>query len=127
MPRTRILVVEDDAIIAAHIGQMLERMGYDVLQLLASGEDALASMEKEVPDVVLMDVRLRGKLNGMDAGLEAFRKYGVGVVFSSAFSLGAASQTNPSEPFGYVTKPVKEEELDAAIKSVIEVRNSMHF
>ena len=116
MPRIKVLVVEDDAIIAAHLSQVLERFGYEVPAVLASAEEALRGLPEWKPDVILMDVRLRGSMNGIEAGQQAFRSFGTGVVFLSAFSLQSVAKLNPLEPFGCLSKPVKEEDVHAAIQ-----------
>ena len=115
----RILIVEDDAIIAAHLRTVLDHAGFEVAALVPSGEDALAGLDEWQPDVVMMDVRLRGQLNGIETGEAAYARTGCGIVFLSAFSMRSTSLLDPAKPFGYLNKPVHDEELCKAIRTVI--------
>lgn len=118
----RVLIVEDNAIISAHLGKMLERFGYEVPAILASGEEAIQSVEKVQPDVILMDVRLRGDLNGVETGQEIYERLGIPIVFLSAFSFTSLTQLDPSAPFVYLNKPVHEVELQKAVEKVIAMK-----
>ena len=73
MNPARILIVEDDAVLAVHLEEMLAQMGYQVTGLAATGNNAIQSALEQSPDVILMDIRLRGDMNGIQAA-EAIHK-----------------------------------------------------
>lgn len=121
MPPLRVLVVEDEAISARAAKIMLERIGCVVTDIVDTGEDAIARAGTQRPDLVLMDIRLKGELNGLDA-MQLIRKhYGIPGIFVSAYSpeeMGA--QDDAFSDCVFLSKPVDDTELAAAIVKVIE-------
>jgi PAS domain S-box-containing protein len=117
----RILVVEDESIIAEEIELTLKELGYDVLAHAATGDEALASASAGRPDLVLMDVRLRGLRDGIETAEELRDRFRVPVVFLTAFAddvtLGRAKKTSP---YGYVVKPFKMSDLRTAVEIALE-------
>ena len=113
----KILIVEDERIIAEDIRRTLLNFGYQVIDMVASGENAIASVERVTPDLVLMDINLDGKLTGVETAEEIYSIYNVPVVYLTAYAddktLGKAKLT---EPFGYILKPFEERELHATIE-----------
>jgi signal transduction histidine kinase len=120
MPAPRILVVEDEAIVALHLRQQLTKLGYEILAPVASGEQALKEVEASRPDLVLMDIHLEGELDGIATAARIPREYGVPVIYLTAYSeeatLARASATNP---YGYLLKPFSERELHAMIQMAL--------
>lgn len=120
---TRVLVVEDEGIVAAHLQATLERLGYDVPEVAASGQQALALAAELSPDLVLMDIRLQGPLDGIETALRLRDRSDVPLVFLTAHSDDAnVSRARCANPYGYLLKPFNEREL----RSTIEVALYKH-
>ncbi len=118
--KTRILVVEDVAITAMDIKRRLERLGYEVVGLAASGEDAIAKAESLRPDLVLMDIKLKGEMDGVQAAATIRRQYDIPVVYLTAYSDETTLQrAKITQPFGYVLKPFEERELHTAVEMAL--------
>jgi len=117
MTPVSILVVEDEAIVTMDLETRLTRLGYRVVGAVARGEEALARAAEVRPDLVLMDIRLQGEMDGIDAGHLLRTKLDIPVVYLTAYSdddtLERAKRT---EPNGYVVKPFEERSLRAAIE-----------
>ncbi len=112
-----ILIVEDESIIAADIHRMLVSFGYAVAEPVASAGEALRAVAANRPALVLMDIRLRGELDGIDTAAILKRRWSIPVVYLTSHSdeatLARAKQT---APYGYVIKPYEEHDLRAAIE-----------
>lgn len=118
-----ILVVEDERIIACDIRNSLERSGYNVPAITAYGEHAIEKAEALEPDLILMDVMLKGEMSGIKAAEEIYSRLRIPIVYLTAYSdentLAKARQT---QPFGYVLKPFDE----AQLITTIEIALSRH-
>ncbi|MGE0711708.1 MAG: response regulator [Planctomycetota bacterium] len=119
MTRERILVVEDEFILAANLSESLTRLGYEVVGTASSREEAQRSACAERPDLVLMDIQLRGeRLGGVEAARFMRSRLGLPVVFLTAHSdVDTLQQAKLAEPFGYLLKPTNERELYSAIET----------
>ncbi|MCR4437792.1 MAG: PAS domain S-box protein [bacterium] len=118
--RARILVVEDVAITAMDIKRRLQGLGYEVVGVAASGEDAIAKAENERPDLVLMDIKLKGEMDGVQAAEEVRRRMDIPVVYLTAYSDETTLQrAKVTQPFGYVLKPFEERELHTAVEMAL--------
>lgn len=117
MTGVRLLVVEDEEIIAQDIASQLRAMGYVVVATVPSGEKAIATATTAHPDLVLMDIVLRGEMDGIEAAQQIRSSLQIPVVYLTA---NAESNTlrraKLSDPFGYILKPFREEELRVAIE-----------
>jgi PAS domain S-box-containing protein len=112
-----ILVVEDDAIIGEDIQRTLQRLGYEVGAPQRSGADALRSIEAKVPDLVLMDIRLHGPLDGIQTAAQIRQRWDVPVVYLSAHSDEATiARAKETVPHGYLLKPFNERDLRTTIE-----------
>lgn len=115
--QNRILLVEDEAIVVRDIETALDRLGYEVVASVDSGEEAVAKARELRPDLVLMDVRLGGAMTGIQAAAEIRQARGTPVIYITAHSdeetLRRAKETGP---FGFVVKPFKASELRCAIE-----------
>jgi diguanylate cyclase (GGDEF)-like protein/PAS domain S-box-containing protein len=117
MPKERILVVEDEVIIAVDIQRTLIKMGYEVPEFVTSAETALERIATLQPDLVLMDIHLSGEMDGIAAADEIRQRDRLPVVFLTAHSDEATlSRAKITEPYGYVLKPFEERELQIAIE-----------
>jgi CheY-like chemotaxis protein len=119
--KARILVVEDERIIAAVIEQVLVFLGYDVAGIVDCAARAVESVAQQQPDVVLMDIRLRGEQDGIEAAVEIQERFGVPVVYLTAYADKAMKQrATVTGPCGYVIKPFSQEELRVAIEAALQ-------
>ena len=113
----KVLVVEDEWITAQDLQQTLSHLGYDVPGMAGSGEEALAQAEQLRPDLVLMDIRLKGAMDGIEAARELRRRSGVPVVFLTAHSDEATlARAKEVEPHGFLVKPFSEAELRSTVE-----------
>ena len=112
-----IVVVEDEGIVALDIQKILEDMGYDVPAIINSGEKAIKKVEEIKPDLVLMDIMLSGKVDGIDVANEITSCFHIPVVYLTAYgSDKLLNRAKVTEPFGYIMKPFKERELKATLE-----------
>ena len=123
MSKARIMVVEDEGVTALQIRESLESMGYDVPLIALTGEEAVDKVLETEPDLVLMDIKLTGRLSGIDAAHKIRGRLDVPVIYLTAFSdeetLALAQVTDPE---GYVLKPFEDKSLHA----IIEMSLSRH-
>jgi signal transduction histidine kinase len=116
-PAKRILIVEDQRLIAADLQCTLERLGYVVIGSVPSGEEAIARAGETSPDLVLMDILLRGKMDGIQAAKLIRDHYDKPVVFLTAYAdIETIIRAKITTPFGYLVKPFNERELHAAVE-----------
>lgn len=120
MKKADILVVEDERVVAEDIQRSLTNIGYSVIGIVSSGADALKCVEEKHPDLVLMDIVLRGPMNGIETAEEIRDRYNLPVVYLTAYAdestLERAKQT---EPFGYILKPFNDRELYSTIEMAL--------
>ena len=115
--RPSVVIVDDEQIVALDIRRTLERLGYTVPAMAADGEDAVRVAGELRPDLVLMDIRLRGSMDGIEAAGRISGQYGVPVVFLTAFSDAATlERAKACGPFGFLVKPFEERELHSTIE-----------
>jgi two-component system, response regulator PdtaR len=102
----RILIVEDDLLIAAQIESALSEAGFEVIGVATTGEEAIDVAGQQTPDLAVVDIRLAGDRNGVDTALELFRRHGIRCIFASAYSDSEARQrAEPAAPLGWLQKP----------------------
>ncbi|WP_225547455.1 two-component system response regulator [Chromobacterium violaceum] len=117
MKNVRILIVEDERIIAMDLQLQLQALGYQICGVVADGRLAVERAEKEQPDLVLMDIHLEGELDGVNAACEIYRRHKIPIVFLSAYAENATLQRAESAmPYGYLVKPVSPRELHATLQ-----------
>ncbi len=117
MAEGRILIVEDEHIVAMGIKKMLKSLGYTVTGVASSGEDAISKTESTFPDVVLMDIMLKGDMDGVEAAREIRERLDVPIVYLTAYSdNNILERAKITEPFGYIIKPFDEKDLYSSIE-----------
>jgi PAS domain S-box-containing protein len=117
MTKAEILIVEDEAIIARDIERHLTGLGYQVVSTAASGEDAIREAGEKRPDLVLMDIRIRGDIDGVEAAEQVRARFDIPVVYLTAHADEATlERAKVTEPFGYLLKPFEKRELRSAIE-----------
>ncbi len=120
MTKTRILVVEDERIIAMDIQDRLRRWGYDVPEIAASGEEALRKTERIQPNLVLMDIKLQGNMDGIEAAKEIQKRFSIPIIYVTAYADETTmSRVKETEPCGIILKPFGERELHSTIETVL--------
>jgi PAS domain S-box-containing protein len=113
----RIVIVEDEGIIALQLKSALEQMGHTVVAAYASGEDALAGIKTAKPDLALMDIKLLGEMDGIETADYICKEYDIPVIFLTAHSEdGMIERAKATGPYGYLLKPVSSKELTIAVE-----------
>jgi two-component system, response regulator PdtaR len=115
----RILVVEDEHIVAMGIRVMLKNLGYTVTDVASFGEEAINKAESTLPDLVLMDILLKGDIDGIEASKEITSRLGVPVVYLTACSDHKILERVWSTGAGYIKKPFDEMDLKKEIDVVL--------
>ncbi len=114
----RVLVVEDEAPIAMFIEMMLLRLGHRVVALASSGEDAIRLVGETRPDVVLMDIGLKGEIDGIEAAGQIQARFAIPVVFLTAYGdTHTMQRAAAAKPAGFLVKPLDEESLQATLEA----------
>jgi len=117
MPKRRILIVEDEAITAFDLQLLLEGLDYEVCGKSSSGKGAIEQVKKESPDLVMMDIVLRGSMSGIEAAKQIWHDFKVPIVFLTAYSDEATVvKAEGADPFGYVLKPIDKNDIRASLK-----------
>ncbi len=120
MIKSRILIVEDEAIVARDLTQQLETLGYEVAGQSATGEEALILAERLRPNLVLMDIQLAGGIDGIEVARTIRERFAIPVVFLTAFAGdGVLQRAKLTEPFGYILKPFEERELGTVLEMAL--------
>jgi len=115
--QAKILVVEDENIVAMDIQNSLKSLGYAVPAVVSSGEDAIKTAADTYPDLVLMDIVLEGRMDGVQAAEQIHGRFNIPVVYLTAYGDEKMLQrAKMTEPFGYIIKPFKQRELRSSIE-----------
>jgi PAS domain S-box-containing protein len=117
MRKTKILVVEDESIVARDIRNMLVGLGYEVTAVVSGAMAAIQKAQETGPDIVLMDVMLQGDITGVEAAEQIYTNFSIPVVYLTAYADSTTvQQAKKTEPFGYIIKPFEERELQTTIE-----------
>lgn len=117
MNKSRILVVEDEAIVAMVIKRRLKDLGYIVSGVASTGKDAITKVEGTFPDLVLMDIRLKGDMDGIEATKIIKDRFSLPVVYLTAHSDDITfKKAKETDPDGYILKPFTEKDLSTTIE-----------
>ena len=117
MCKKKILIVEDESIIAEDISDSLISLGYRITGMVYSGEEAIEAAAKCRPDLVLMDVNLQGEIDGITAAAEIRSRFQIPVVYLTAYAdENTLRRVNATKPFGYIVKPFEEKNLHTTIQ-----------
>ena len=116
----KILITEDEGIVAADIEDRLRTLGYQVVGTCSSGAEALSMVEETKPDLVMMDIMIQGDMDGIETGAIIRSKFQLPVIYLTAYSDDATFQrAKITEPFGYLLKPFEEKELRTNIEMAL--------
>ncbi|MEW6328337.1 MAG: response regulator [Thermodesulfobacteriota bacterium] len=120
MAETNILVVEDEGIVAEDIRSSLESLGYTVSAVVSSGQEAIRKAEEYKPDLVLMDIVLKGEIDGIEAANQIRLCFNIPVVYLTAYAdERTMDRAKVTEPFGYIVKPFEDRELRTTIEMAL--------
>jgi PAS domain S-box-containing protein len=120
MAQAKILIVEDESIVARDLQRRLIHLGYDVVGAVPSGDEAIKKASILLPDLILMDVRLKGDIDGIEAATEIRFRYGIPSIYLSAYADNdTLKRASVTEPFGYILKPFEERELHTTIEMAL--------
>ena len=123
----KLLIVEDDMIIGAKISLLLSNLGYEVTGIVPRGEEAVRHIEENQPDMVLLDVNLKGTLDGIDTA-KAIQKLGdIPIIFVTANTDEATfNRAKETRPYAFISKPIKNIDLQRAIELTISRMAELH-
>lgn len=117
MSAVKVLVVEDEMIIAADISMFLESIGYEVTGILPRGEDALKSIAQTPPDLVLMDIFLKGSMDGIETARYIYERYQIPVIYLTANADDATfERAKTTRPYAFISKPFQPSDVQRAIE-----------
>jgi CheY-like chemotaxis protein len=117
----KLLLVEDEFLIAALLRRNLMLVGYDVCELVSTGEEAVERAEQEQPDFILMDVRLGGKMDGIEAAREIHQRFQIPIIFMTGYSdKERVAQIKELNPLAYLVKPVTPDDIKPIIDSALK-------
>src|SRR5579863_2634587 len=121
MSRGKVLIVEDEPIVAMDLKQEVQELGYDVVGVAESADDALAIVQGAVPDFALVDIRIVGSMDGIQTARALRHLYHVPSIFLTSYSDDATlARAARTMPYGYLTKPFKSAELKAALRMALD-------
>jgi CheY-like chemotaxis protein len=118
--QAKILLAEDENIVALDIKSRLISLGYAVLAVVSSGEDAIRKAAETRPDLVLMDIKLKGEMDGIEAAAQIKARFDIPVIYLTAYvDKDTMERARQTDPLGYVTKPYEEEDLTRTIEMAL--------
>ncbi len=117
----KILIVEDEMVIAANISLQLTELGYEVTGILPRGEEALSQIKIERPDILLLDIRLKGEMDGVETAQEIQRYYNIPIIYLTANADEAHfNRAKETHPYAFISKPFKKLDLQRAIELTVD-------
>ncbi|MCK9150598.1 response regulator [Methanobacterium alcaliphilum] len=121
MADEKILIVEDERILALGLKKKLQKLGFNVTHTVSSGEDAVKSVKENKPDLILMDIVLQGELDGIDAAKMIINMHNIPIIYLTAYADDETiERAVKTYPYGYLMKPYKERELKANIEMALK-------
>lgn len=117
MTPPKILVVEDESIVSLEIQSRIGDLGYLVSDAVFSGEQALLSVENNTPDLILMDINLRGEIDGIETANLISQKFSIPIIYMTAYADNETLQrAKATSPYAYIIKPIEVRELHTSIE-----------
>jgi CheY-like chemotaxis protein len=115
--KPKIMIVEDELIVAENLAQNLQRLGYQVSAVVDSGEDAIQTALAIHPDIVLMDIMLLGEIDGIEAASQIYLQLKIPVIYMTAYAdQNILERAKKTEPYGYLVKPFKPQDIQTTIE-----------
>ena len=119
-----VLIVEDEMVLAIGMEASLEDLGYEVSGIESTAKNALSHVANNLPDIVIMDINLKGKDSGIEAAKQIWKRHKIPIVFLTSYSDDlTVKNAMESEPYGYLVKPCRDKDLDIAIKMALHKHN----
>ena len=120
MAQTNVLVVEDESIVSKDIQHSLKKLGYNVVGAAATGEQAVKLAVEAQPDIILMDIMLKGEMNGIEAATQIRQETHIPVIFLTAYAdESTLNKAKVTQPYGYIIKPFKEIDIHTSIEMAL--------
>ena len=120
MSEVKILIVEDERIIAEDTKQTLESLDYEVCGIASSGDEAIRIVEESDPDLILMDIKIKGPIDGIETAEKIHQKRDIPLIYVTAYADEETLQrAKITEPYGYILKPIRKNELKTAVEIVL--------
>ena len=120
MAKTNVLVVEDESIVSKDIQYSLKKLGYNVVGAASTGEKAFELAMSTKPDIILMDIMLKGEINGIQTAERVKKELHIPVIYLTAYADEATlAKAKVTEPYGYIIKPFKEVDLHTSIEMAL--------
>ncbi len=120
MAQTNVLVVEDESIVSKDIQQSLKKLGYNVVGAASTGEQAVKLAIETTPDIILMDIMLKGEMTGIEAATQVRAETNIPVIFLTAYAdESTLSKAKVTQPYGYIIKPFKEIDIHTSIEMAL--------
>ena len=126
MAKAKIMIVEDDRIVAEDIQESLKKLGYAVSAIVSFGKEAIKRAKEDNPDLVLMDIVLSGEMNGTEAADLIRSQFNIPIVYLTAYAdEQVMERAKITEPYGYIIKPFEDRELKIAVTQKAPVSKKM--
>ena len=120
MKKSRILIVEDEQLVALDLAHTVSRFGYEIAGSCASGEEAVNLADELRPDIILMDIFLSGKIDGIEAARQIKARFDIPFIYITASTdPSTLSRVKVTQPYGYITKPFEEHEVFSSIETAL--------
>ncbi|MBX2973801.1 MAG: response regulator [Flavobacteriales bacterium] len=120
MAQTNVLVVEDESIVSKDIQHSLKKLGYNVVGAANNGETAVSLALEHRPDIILMDIMLKGEMNGIEAADAIRKETNIPVIFLTAYAdESTLAKAKVTQPYGYIIKPFKEIDIHTSIEMAL--------
>lgn len=120
MEKIKILVVEDENILALGLKQKLEKLGYTVTDIASSGQETIEKVADNIPDLILMDIVIKGDMDGIETAKKLNETLSIPIIYLTAYADDSIlKRAATTVPYGYILKPYKEKELKANIEMAI--------
>ena len=117
----RILVVEDEGVVAQFVSDFLKSKGYEVIGTANTGEGAVRMAIEERPDLIVMDIRLKGRMDGIQSVEKIHETLYIPVIYMTAYSeLSTIERANRTRHSGFLKKPVRDDDLEIAVSAVLK-------
>lgn len=117
MKKINVLIVEDEILVATDIEESLTGLGYSVQNSVATGAAAISEVEKQLPDIILMDIMLKGPMTGIEAASHIRKHHNVPIIYLTANAdISTIEKAKHSLPYGYIIKPFNEKDLQTNIE-----------
>ena len=121
MPKIKILIAEDEAISALSMQRALNRSGYEVCDLVSTGDEAVEGITRQKPDLVILDVILNGRVSGLDAAMQIRSQSNIPIVFITGYEEGKLIERIKAVPSStYLIKPITPKDLESAITQALQ-------